>query len=219
MSGLPLASLIWTLSLLLQGYVVWLTVVELRSPYGFRRWYWKWGLMAAATSLMLVRRLYHVLWLHVDLPFLTLNRALLETYVPFSITVLLALALRQARAIYSPIAPLAPAKPAIIFIDGASTILAWNVQATMLFGWTAAEAVGQNLATLIIPEALQQTHLDGVARWLALPPERRIFDAQYLTRARHKAGYEFRVEVVITYLEQQDGRVQFHGSVRKLIPV
>ena len=216
---MTVAGVIWSLNLLVQAYVVWLVFIELRAPYQFPRWRWKWGLMGVAASLMLVRRLYNVLWLHVDLPWLDLNRTQLEVYIPFLITIFLALSLRQARKIYSPIAPLALAPPAIIVMDAASVVVQWNTQATRLFGWTEAEAVGQPLPPLIIPEDLRAAHYAGVARFLAQPAEAQHLKSQYFPLARDKRGQEFQVEVTMTALPQPDGTLHFLGSVRKLIAV
>jgi PAS domain-containing protein len=45
--------------------------------------------------------------------------------------------------------------------DGA--IAEWNAQAEATFGWTAGEAIGRPLATLIIPVAYREAHLAGNA--------------------------------------------------------
>src|SRR5262245_52802273 len=49
---------------------------------------------------------------------------------------------------------------AIIAADAGGVILFWNPGAERIFGFTAAEAVGQSL-DLIIPQALRQRHWDG----------------------------------------------------------
>jgi PAS domain S-box-containing protein len=46
---------------------------------------------------------------------------------------------------------------AVIYADAAGTIEFWNGVAVALFGYSAAEAVGQSL-NLIIPEHLQKAH-------------------------------------------------------------
>lgn len=49
---------------------------------------------------------------------------------------------------------------AVIFADPSGTIRAWNEGAAEAFGFTAEEAVGQNL-DLIIPEKLREAHWRG----------------------------------------------------------
>ena len=49
---------------------------------------------------------------------------------------------------------------AAIYADTAGTIGLWNAAATALFGYSAAEALGQSL-DLIIPEHLQKAHWSG----------------------------------------------------------
>src|SRR3989449_7360528 len=49
---------------------------------------------------------------------------------------------------------------AVIFADATGTIMRWNHAATALFGYSAAEALGQKL-DLIIPDHLRAAHWRG----------------------------------------------------------
>jgi PAS domain S-box-containing protein len=49
---------------------------------------------------------------------------------------------------------------AVIVADPTGTIVFWNAASTRIFGFTEAEAMGQNL-TLITPQRLQQRHNAG----------------------------------------------------------
>jgi PAS domain S-box-containing protein len=49
---------------------------------------------------------------------------------------------------------------AVIYADRDGVIRAWNDGASVIFGFTAAEAIGQNL-DLIIPERLREAHWRG----------------------------------------------------------
>lgn len=60
----------------------------------------------------------------------------------------------------------AEAQDAIIYADRTGAILLWNGAAETMFGYTAAEALGQSL-DLIIPERLRQRHWDGYHRAMA----------------------------------------------------
>jgi len=57
-------------------------------------------------------------------------------------------------------AVLASIAEAVIYADRSGTIRAWNEGATTIFGFTAAEAIGQSL-DLIIPERLREAHWRG----------------------------------------------------------
>ncbi|MHC4040361.1 PAS domain S-box protein [Bradyrhizobium sp. 23AC] len=56
---------------------------------------------------------------------------------------------------------------ALIYSDRSGTIMRWNRAAAALFGFSAPEALGQNL-DLIIPEHLRAAHWKGLKlRWPA----------------------------------------------------
>ncbi len=60
----------------------------------------------------------------------------------------------------------AESRDAIIFADRDGRIRLWNAGAAAMFGYEAAEMVGQTL-DLIIPEALRARHNEGYARVMA----------------------------------------------------
>src|SRR5205807_6968734 len=55
---------------------------------------------------------------------------------------------------------------AIITMNPAGRITAWNSQAESTFGWGEAEAVGGSLSDLIIPPQHREAHEKGIARFL-----------------------------------------------------
>jgi PAS domain S-box-containing protein len=55
---------------------------------------------------------------------------------------------------------------AVIVADPLGNIVFWNDAATRIFGFTAVEAMGQNL-TLITPQRLQQRHNAGYEKSMA----------------------------------------------------
>lgn len=55
---------------------------------------------------------------------------------------------------------------AVVFGDAEGTIRIWNAGAEAVFGFTAAEAVGQSM-DIIIPERLRGRHWDGYHRTMA----------------------------------------------------
>ncbi len=73
---------------------------------------------------------------------------------------------------------------AIIFCDMEGIIRVWNGGAEKVFGWSAAEAVGQSL-DLIIPERMRKAHWDGFDQAIArggVKPGR----TSMITRSLHK---------------------------------
>jgi len=95
---------------------------------------------------------------------------------------------------------------AVIYSDAAGIIVLWNDAAADLFGFNAAQAVGQSL-NLIIPEHLQKAHWSafeaamksGVMRLQGRPT---------LTRAKHQSGRKLYVEMTFALVKQSDGAPQ-----------
>jgi PAS domain S-box-containing protein len=89
------------------------------------------------------------------------------------------------------------AHDAFIGIDGQGTIVAWNAQAEVTFGWKRAEVVGRNVADVIIPPAFRDAHASGMRRFQETG-EARIVNQRLELTALHQAGHEFPVELTIT---------------------
>ncbi len=74
---------------------------------------------------------------------------------------------------------------ALIYCDLEGIIRMWNGGAEKIFGWSAAEALGQNL-DMIIPERMRKAHWDGFHAALvrgAVKPGR----TSMITRSLHKS--------------------------------
>lgn len=82
---------------------------------------------------------------------------------------------------------------AFVCADAMSRIILWNRAAEAMFGWTAAEALGQSL-DLIIPHVHRQGHHAGVARLRAKGPVK-LVGRTVEVPALCKAGHEFPVEL------------------------
>lgn len=94
---------------------------------------------------------------------------------------------------------------ALIFIDVAGVICVWNAAATALFGFTEAEALGQNVH-LIIPMHLRDGHDRGFARAMQTgrcshPGEVRT------TRGLHKDGRRLYVAMGFSVVKDERGQV------------
>ncbi len=98
---------------------------------------------------------------------------------------------------------------AVIYADRAGTIVRWNRAATALFGYSAAEALGQNL-DLIIPEHLRAAHWRGFEAAMT-SGHTRLHGRATLTRAISKTGQKLYVEMTFAMVNNQEGEVL--GSV------
>ncbi|MEY9364118.1 PAS domain S-box-containing protein [Bradyrhizobium yuanmingense] len=98
---------------------------------------------------------------------------------------------------------------ALIYSDRSGTITRWNRASTALFGFTADEALGQNL-DLIIPEHLRAAHWKGFDAALA-SGTMKLAGKPTLTRALHKSGRKLYIEMTFALVRDNDGAVQ--GSV------
>ena len=103
---------------------------------------------------------------------------------------------------------------AIIGMDHRGYITDFNPAAERIFGYTAADAIGRELAELLIPAELRRQHREGLARYHAtgVGP---FIDRRVETTAYHAKGHEFPVEVAITRVSSAEP-LQFTGFVRDL---
>lgn len=82
---------------------------------------------------------------------------------------------------------------AVIFSDRDGTIRIWNRGAELVFGYSAAEALGRSL-DLIIPERLRAVHWEGFRR--AVDAGRTKYAGKVMTtRAVHKNGSTLYVDL------------------------
>ncbi|MET4208025.1 PAS domain S-box protein [Bradyrhizobium sp. LA2.1] len=98
---------------------------------------------------------------------------------------------------------------ALIYSDRAGTITRWNRASTTLFGFSADEALGQNL-DLIIPEHLRAAHWKGFEAALATGAMK-LAGKPTLTRALHKSGRKLYIEMTFALVRDAGGAVV--GSV------
>lgn len=103
---------------------------------------------------------------------------------------------------------------AIISIDSAGHILEFNAAAVAMFERSRADAIGRELAALIIPERLRPAHRRALARHTANPdrptPRQRL---EFM--ALRSNGVEFPVELTISKTPSPAGSV-FTGFIRDL---
>jgi PAS domain S-box-containing protein len=102
---------------------------------------------------------------------------------------------------------------AIIVGDRAGTIVLFNPMAERMFGYCAAEIVGQPLLRLI-PGEFHQRHQQGFQRYLQTRQAFLIGRTVEL-RGRRKDGAEFPLELSLSAIDR-GGELQFLGAIRDL---
>lgn len=85
----------------------------------------------------------------------------------------------------------------IISIDAAGVVTEWNHAAEATFGYTRDEAIGSEMAELIVPERLRDAHRAGLARFLQTG-EGPVIDTRIEISAIRRDGIEIPVELGIT---------------------
>jgi PAS domain S-box-containing protein len=97
------------------------------------------------------------------------------------------------------------AQDAIVFADREGVIRLWNRGAEIIFGFSAAEAIGQGLE-VIVPEKFRQAHNEGFRKAVASGVTR--YDGRVLTtRATNKFGSRLYVDMSFTLLKDANGSV------------
>jgi PAS domain S-box-containing protein len=111
-------------------------------------------------------------------------------------------------------AMLESALDAVVTMDQHGRVLGWNHAADRTFGYRADEAIGHEMASLIVPPALRVAHRRGLARFLETG-HAVILDRRVELTAMHKNGTEFPVELTITRIGSS-GPPAFTGYLRDI---
>ena len=90
---------------------------------------------------------------------------------------------------------------AVIYASRAGVIMRWNRASSALFGFSAEEALGQNL-DLIIPEHLRAPHWRGFEAAIT-KGEMKLQGRPTLTRALHKSGRKLYVEMSFSVVKDE----------------
>ncbi|MBM4300909.1 MAG: PAS domain S-box protein [Deltaproteobacteria bacterium] len=119
--------------------------------------------------------------------------------------------LRQEQEINSGITM--SAADALITINADHVIVGYNRGAEQMFGYTRAEALGQDLK-LIIPPPYKEVHVDYLRRYLATR-EARVLGRQRRLTARRRDGQEFPLSISFSVAEIQ-GNLYFTAIMRDI---
>jgi PAS domain S-box-containing protein len=111
-------------------------------------------------------------------------------------------------------AMLASALDAVVSMDHRGRVLGWNHAAETTFGYRADEALGRDMADLIVPPSLRAAHRSGLARFLETE-QGAVLDRRLELIDLHKNGTEFPVELTITRIGLP-GPPTFTGYLRDI---
>jgi PAS domain S-box-containing protein len=95
---------------------------------------------------------------------------------------------------------------AVVVMGTDGRVLDWNARAEDVFGWKREEAMGRDMAELIIPERMRAAHHAGLRRVLSGGPLH-ILGRMVELSALRRNGSEFPVELSITRPELAEGQV------------
>ena len=90
----------------------------------------------------------------------------------------------------------------VIIMDAAGRVLEFNPAAERVFGYPRAQAIGRELAELIVPPELRERHRRGIAHYLATG-EGPVLDRRIEIAAVRADGSEILVELAITALRTE----------------
>jgi PAS domain S-box-containing protein len=95
---------------------------------------------------------------------------------------------------------------AVIYADREGVIRFWNLGAERIFGFTAAEALGQSL-DIIIPERLRQRHWDGYSHMMATGQSRYGAGDLLSVPAVNKAGDNLSIQFTVAPVHGETGEL------------
>lgn len=121
-------------------------------------------------------------------------------------------AARQSEALTG--AVLEAALDCVVVMDHRGRVVEFNRAATEVFGYERSNAIGQEMAELIIPPSLRERHRQGLAHYLATG-EGPLLGTRFEITAVRSDGSEFPVELAILPLEV-GGAPLFTGYLRDI---
>jgi len=123
---------------------------------------------------------------------------------------------------------------AVITMTSSGVISDWNAQAERIFGWSRAEALGQQMSATIIPERYRERHDKGLEKFLETG-EGPVLNKRIEITALNRDGREFPVELAISpakvggawtfsafirdLSERAEAERALHASERRLIQI
>lgn len=105
---------------------------------------------------------------------------------------------------------------AMIYADREGKIRLWNRAAVALFGYDAAEALGNSI-DIIVPERLRAPHWRGFDAAIA-SGALKLSGRPTLTRAEHKDGSRLYIEMSFALVKEADGKAIGSVAIARLAP-
>ncbi|QAY77503.1 PAS domain S-box protein [Sphingosinicella sp. BN140058] len=99
---------------------------------------------------------------------------------------------------------IANAHQAIVTTSERGIITCWNRQAALTFGWSEEEALGRDIADLIIPPELHASHDEGMKRFLQTE-EGSLIGKRVEVEALHRSGARIPIEIAINATRMSEG--------------
>ncbi len=121
-------------------------------------------------------------------------------------------ALRESEALKSVM--LGSAYDCVIGMNHIGVVIEFNETAERTFGYSREEAVGQELAQLIVPPELRERHRQGLAHYLATG-ESRILNQRIEITAMRRDRSRIPVELAVTRIPGSDPPI-FTGNIRDI---
>ncbi|HUR18348.1 MAG TPA: EAL domain-containing protein [Acidimicrobiales bacterium] len=106
------------------------------------------------------------------------------------------------------------ADDAFISMDSDGRVTAWNEKAMKTFGWSESEAIGSEMAELVVPPRHRRAHREGLSRFLATG-EGPVLNQRIETTAWREDGIEIPVEMAI-WPVSSNGTWTFSAFVRDI---
>nr|WP_050469666.1 diguanylate cyclase [Herbaspirillum chlorophenolicum] len=98
------------------------------------------------------------------------------------------------------------AQDAFIAADEQGVIVEWNRQAELLLGWMRTEAVGRQMAELIIPLDMRDAHHRGMKEFLENGTSV-VINNRIELQALHHDGHELPVEITVGHVKRHSGHL------------
>jgi len=103
---------------------------------------------------------------------------------------------------------------AVVTMDHRGRVIGWNPAAEATFGYGASEAIGRDMAELIVPPSLRAAHRQGLARFLGTQ-QGVMLDRRLELTGMRRNGSEFPVELTVTRIALP-GPPTFTGYLRDI---
>ncbi len=104
---------------------------------------------------------------------------------------------------------------AVVGMDHLGNVIAWNVAAEDMFGWTRDEAFGQSMGELIVPPQHRSAHATGLDHYNRTG-HGPVLEQRVRLTAMHRSGTEFPVELSIFPMKDSDENSSFYAFIRSL---